>query len=64
MVCGCDGCFRAVKCVLDPKENEGSVRAMGAAGTDPAGPLKNGLSRHPLAFSGGICENKTGTVPG
>ena len=26
-------------------------------GTDPAGPLKNGLSRHPLAFSGGICDN-------
>ena len=24
VVCGCDGCFRAVKCVLDPKENEGS----------------------------------------
>ena len=27
------------------------------AGTGPARPLKNGLSRHPLAFSGGICDN-------
>ena len=27
------------------------------AGTGLARPLKNRFSRHPLAFSGGICDN-------